>query len=248
MSGGYRPVMRRIIKSAIHKNRLAGLLYDNYSLRTVVFAYGALGVNAYLALTKGAAGWYFGSDWLSTLAMYYLLLCVIRFTLLRASRKVTALTDQDARMRKEWKACRVCGEVFMGMTVILMGIVVLITAEGFTFAYDGLLIYAVAAYDFFCLTKAIIYMGKNRKNHTPLIVAIKSVNLAAALVSILSLQTAMFAAFGSDMDTVVQTRMNLATGAAVCMMIFLFGFFMAVHSKKQMKALITGKTNREAYQ
>lgn len=56
MSGGYRPVMRRIIKSAIHKNRLAGLLYDNYSLRTVVFAYGALGVNAYLALTKGAAG------------------------------------------------------------------------------------------------------------------------------------------------------------------------------------------------
>lgn len=240
-------MMRRIIKSAIHKNRLAGLLYDNYSLRTVVFAYGALGVNAFLALTKGAAGWYFGSDWLSTLAMYYLLLCVIRFTLLRASRKVTALTDQDARMRKEWKACRVCGEVFMGMTVILMGIVVLITAEGFTFVYDGLLIYAVAAYDFFCLTKAIVYMGKNRKNHTPLIVAIKSVNLAAALVSILSLQTAMFAAFGSDMETVVQTRMNLATGAAVCMMIFLFGFFMAVHSKKRMKALIIGKTNREAY-
>ena len=63
----------------------------------------------------------FGSDWLSTLAMYYLLLCVIRFTPLRANRKVTALTDQAARMRKEWKACRVCGEVFMGMTVILMG-------------------------------------------------------------------------------------------------------------------------------
>lgn len=89
--------------------------------------------------------------------------------------------------------------------------------------------------------------GEEPQNHTPLIVAIKSVNLAAALVSILSLQTAMFAAFGSDMETVVQTRMNLATGAAVCMMIFLFGFFMAVHSKKQMKALITGKTNREAY-
>ena len=57
----------------------------------------------------------------------------------------------------------------------------------------------------------------------------------------------MFAAFGSDMETVVQTRMNLATGAAVCMMIFFIWFLYGRPFQKQMKALITGKTNREAY-
>ena len=226
----------KVFSDTVHRLDFTGKLYDDYSFRTVSLAYPSLIINLIFAATKGVAGWWFSSWWLVSLAAYYGLLCIIKFALLRASRRITAIQNQTQRTLKEWKAYRLCGMLLMCMTIILQGIVILILKERKTFTYDGLLIYAVATYDFYCLTMAVAYMIKNRKKHSPVIVAIKSVNVAASLVSILSLQTAMFASFGASEED-LQQLMNLLTGTGVCILLLLFGLYMVLHAGKQMKTV-----------
>lgn len=220
----------------VHQLEFTGKLYDDYSFRTVSFAYPSLIVNLFFAASKGVAGWWFSSWWLVSLAAYYGLLCMIKFALLRANRKIMTIQNQAHRTFLEWKAYHFCGILLMCMTVVLQGIVILILNERQRFTYDGLLIYAVATYDFYCLTVAIIYMVKNRKRHSPIAVAIKSVSVAASLVSILSLQTAMFASFGASQED-LQQLMNLLTGTGVCVLMLLLGLYMLVHARKQIKKI-----------
>lgn len=226
----------KVVSDLAHQLVFTGKLYDDYSFRTVSFAYPSLIVNLFFAASKGVAGWWFSSWWLVSLAAYYGLLCMIKFALLRANRKIMTLQNQVKRTLQEWKAYRFCGILLMCMTVILQGIVILIVNEHQTFTYDGLLIYAVATYDFYCLTVAVIYMVKNRKRHSPIVVAIKSVSASASLVSILSLQTAMFASFDASQEE-KQQIMNLLTGTGVCALMLLFGLYMLLHAKKQIKKI-----------
>lgn len=226
----------KVFSDMVHQLDFTGKLYDDYSFRTVSFAYPSLIVNLFFAASKGVAGWWFSSWWLVSLAAYYGLLCMIKFALLRDNRKIMAIQNQAQRTLQEWKAYHFCGILLMCMTVILQGIVILILNERQTFTYDGLLIYAVATYDFYCLTAAIIYMVKNRKKHAPIVVAIKSVSVAASLVSILSLQTAMFASFGASQQD-LQQLMNLLTGTGVCVLMLIFGLYMLIHAKKQIKKI-----------
>lgn len=150
-------------------------------------------MNILLALAKGAAGWLTTSWWLISLSAYYLILCILKFLLLQNSRQLTKLKNQSQRVQKEWKAYRICGLLFLVMTLVLLGVVILIVSEGNQFTYGKTLIFVVALYDFTCLISSIISIFRVRKQHTPTIVAIKMIGFATALVSMLSLQTAMFA-------------------------------------------------------
>ena len=107
-----------------------------------------------------------------------------------------------------------------------------------SYSYEGLTIYAVAAYDFVALTSAIIYMVRTAHKHRPIIKAIKMVRLATSMVASLALQTAMFVSFGSDSTPQFQKQMNIMTGGAVCIGIVLMGGFMcfkACHELKKIK-------------
>lgn len=57
----------------------------------------------------------------------------------------------------------------------------------------------VALYTFYITTTAIIDIIKYRKYNSPVMSISKVIKLAAALVSMLFLETAMFAQFGADM-------------------------------------------------
>ena len=59
------------------------------------------------------------------------------------------------------------------------------------------------------------------------------VNLAAALVSMLSLETAMLAQFGGG-ETFRQL-MTASTGGSVCVIVVGMGVYMTVHATKQLK-------------
>lgn len=121
------------------------------------------------------------------------------------------------------------------MTLVLFGVVVLIMKLDSKFTYHGTLIFAVAAWDFYNLTMAIIYMVRKRGKHTPIISAIKMLKFATALVSMLSLQTAMFASFGGGTETEMKRWMNLATGSVVCLMIFGIGLYMVIQANRNVK-------------
>ena len=65
-----------------------------------------------------------------------------------------------------------------------------------------------------------------RHTKSPVISAVKTINLAAALVSMLTLETAMLAAFGQNDSTRFREIMNGATGGTVCTLILLLAIRM----------------------
>lgn len=225
----------RTVSDLAHQNKLLSRLWDDSVFRIVSFGYGSLVANSLLALSKMIAGWWFSSKWFMVLAGYYLVLCVAKALILRNSRTAAVQPDQHVKIQREWRAYRLCGTLLIVLSLALQGVAILIVREGNGFRYHGHLIFAVALYDFYCLTTSIVYLIKNRRKHSPAIMSIKYISFAASLVSMLSLQTAMFASFGSKMELEMQHLMNALTGSIVCAILAALGIGMVMKAAKHRK-------------
>lgn len=217
-----------------HQTTFTARLWDDYTYRTVSFTYLSIVLNLFFAISKAAAGWYFASAWLVTLSVYYMILCILKFQIIRNHRELEKEENAQRSISSEWRIYRLCGILFVILTITLQGMVVLIVKDGNRFTYHGMLIFVVAMYDFYCLISSIVYMIKTRKKHSPTVVAIKSISFATSLVSMLSLQTAMFASFGNSMETNKQMTMNILTGSGVCIMLIALGTIMIVQANKRL--------------
>lgn len=117
------------------------------------------------------------------------------------------------------------------MTIILGGAVVLLVSLGGGKSYPGFTIYAVAAYAFYKITISIMNVIKVRKLKSPLLMAIRDIGYVDACVSILTLQTAMFASFGTGRKDMTR-MMNGITGTVVCLIILATGIHQILSSVK----------------
>ena len=229
--------LRQRLRLWAQRTRFTSRLMEDVAYRTVVLTHLTLAMNILLALAKAAAGWYFASAWLMSLADYYIILCIARFLLLRNHRKLDALADERERRLHELRAYRLSGALLIVMTAALQGIVIMIVRDGRGFSYSGMIIYAVALYDFYCLFRSIRYMVRMRKKHNPILVSMKTFSLASALVAMLSLQTAMFASFGHEMQLNTRQLMNTLTGLSVCIILLAFGIFMVTNASRQLRCV-----------
>ncbi len=181
----------------------------------------------YIAL-KLVSGIVYRSEWFIALAVYYILLAVMRFLLVIRSGAWDAAA--------EWRRYRLCGIMLLFMNQALVGIVVFIVHQNKGFEYPGLLIYAMAAYSFYAVTVSVVNIVKTRRQNSPILSAARAINLVAALVSILSLETAMLAQFGAD-DAVFRRAMTGATGGGVCTVVIAMAIYMIWRASKNMKKL-----------
>lgn len=195
----------------------------DYRYRTLILSACSLVFNVIFSISKMAAGWYYSSVWLMVLAGYYLILCISKVMLLRFGRALTRLNDQSEVLMHEWKAYRLCGIMQLVMMVFLQGVVIMIVRDGTGFSYNEIVVIAIAAYDFYCLGNAIFYMVRRRKKHSPIVNSLKMISMAASLVAILSLQTAMFSSFSVESEAGFKTVMNVLTGTAVCLFLIIQG-------------------------
>ena len=65
----------------------------------------------------------------------------------------------------------------------------------------------------------------------------KVISLSAALVSMLSLETAMFSQFGGDMSQEGQQLMIALTGAGVSIAVIIMAIFMIVKTPQEIKEI-----------
>jgi len=132
---------------------------------------------------------------------------------------------------------RFCGVLLLLMNLALSVIVTYIVWQNRGFVHHPITTIAMAAYTFFSLTKAIINIVKYRRYRRPVFSASKAVSLAAASVSMLTLETAMLSAFGETNDAAFRQIMTGATGAAVCIFILLLAIGMIQSSTKEIKKI-----------
>lgn len=222
-----------LIPFALKDRRLQALKGD-YRLLTVVFSLPGLSMGVIFAVLNIGIAVYSHSGWHGALATYYMFMFAMRLIAAIYAKSIYLDHQSHAQMLREWKVYRTCGILLTIMSVALLGAVVALVKSGGGKRYPGFLIYAVAAYTFYKLIMSLISVVRAHREHSPLAMALRCIGHSEALVSLLSLQTAMFATFGSGSREYV-VRMNGLTGVAVCLIALAIGLYMVQAGKKKVK-------------
>lgn len=215
----------------LQSHKFTNKVLEDYGYRTVVFAMISFIINmAYISLILVMAimsktAWYF------TITAYYMVLAFMKGNVFYSKRKYGSEVKQA-------RALRFSGIMFVIMTIVFSGVIVLIYKANHYFEYAGILIYAVAAFTFYKLTLAIFNIFKARKQDDLYIENIRNINLASALISIIMLQVAMFQAFSPEHNLGFA---NALTGAGVSAIILVLGVLMIIKSNKRLNALKNAK-------
>ncbi len=228
----------RFIQKGIQQNPFArkvleipvvGRYLTEDTFRAQVALYQGFLINLFYAGVKLFSGIYYHSVWFGTLAVYYIMIAIMRFSLLHHVHR--------GRKNKvsEWRRYRLCGIVLLFMNAALAGIVILAVHQNSGFEYPGMLIYIMALYTFYATITAVWNVIKFRRYGSPILSAAKGINLTAAMVSMLSLETAMLTQFGAADDAGFRQMMTALTGAGVCVVVTGMAVYMLVHATKRLK-------------
>lgn len=179
-----------------------------------------------------------GSVWVGSNGLYNFVHGLAHAVLVHYENKLEKLEDRQQRLTLAWRCYRICGYVLFALNLTMTGIAFQMIWKGEGDSYSEIMVIAVAAFTFYKLTVAIIGVFQCRKNNSPILGAARNMALTEALMTLFSLQTALFASYGQDFDQ--QFLMNSLTGGAICLMTVLGGLGMVIHGKKRSEE-ITGE-------
>ena len=232
------PYLIRFFKSFKDENKYAQIWLKDTRLRVNVSLYGSLIWNVAYALLQLGMGFWHHTFWFYSLAGYYIALAVMRFFLVR----YTSRHKPGERMREELVRYRACGIVFLLMNIALTLIIFFMVYWNRTFEHHEITTITLAAYTFTSLTMAIVNVVKYRKYKSPVYSASKAISLAAACVSMLTLESTMLTTFGDGtMDMTTRRIMLGATGGVISVFIIVMAIYMIVQSNKKIKQLKTAE-------
>ncbi len=150
------------------------------------------------------------SWWLFTVGVYYLILSIVRFAVLREKK-----TDRFTT--------KFVGVMLMLLTLPLAGTVILAVVRDRGHKFHMIVMIAMAAYAFTRITLATVNLVKSRHIPSAKIVTLRNISFADAFVSIFALQRSMLVSFEGMSEGEIRI-MNAVLGSAVCVLVFLLGF------------------------
>ena len=228
------PYLIKVFKTFKDVNKYARRWQDDTRLRVNVSLYGSFFWNIAYAFFQLWLGFYHHTFWFYSLGAYYICLAAMRFFLLLHTRKYAP----GEKMREELIKYRACGAVFLLMNLALALIVFFMVYWNKTFEHHEITTIAMAAYTFTTMITAIINFFKYRKYNSPVFSAAKAISLAAALVSMLTLESTMLTTFSDGTMTVVEQKWMLgATGGTISVLIIATAIYMIVVGTKKLKLL-----------
>ncbi len=227
------PQQCKNIREKVYSHPLGRRYMTDAAFKTHVSLYASLAVNLLYVAVNILSCFLYRSMWFVVLAVYYVILAVMRFLLVRYIR-IHALGQNRLG---ELQRARLCSCILLLLNFVLTGAVMMILYQNRGFEYHGILIYVMAAYTFYITTHAIVNLIRYRKYQSPVMTTSNIITLSAALVSMLSLETAMFSQFGGDMAPKSKWLMIALTGAGVNMVVIALSVFMIVRTAREIKEI-----------
>lgn len=228
-----RSSITSIRRSLSTRSSFLAKFFDDASFRATYGIYSSLFFNSILAMWRGWTGIIFSSYWFVLLGCYYLMAAVVRFLLVKSGCRRKTL-EKKRQSIYSWKTYRLIGIFTLLLTFFLQLTVFHIVMTGNGHSYEGVWIYAVAFYDFFCLAKEITQLIRGRKASDPILKAMRVVRFLTAMGAMLALQTAMFASFGVEAEQSFQQIMNATSGTVICLISLFIGFRMIITGTKEL--------------
>lgn len=217
----------------LYSTRYGNRFMTDTVFKTTVMLYVGLAVNILYAGAYVLFSFQLHSAWYHIFAVYYAIIAIMRFLLLRfVNKKSIGENPLD-----EWKRARACAAILTLINLSVSAAVLMILYQGRGMVYEGVFIYVVAAYTFYMTTVSIINMVKYRKYQSPVLSAVKIISLATALVSMLMLETAMLASFGAQTAEETKRALIAGSGAGISAIILGLSSYMIVKSTREISKL-----------
>ncbi|MBQ8149793.1 MAG: hypothetical protein IJ041_04685 [Clostridia bacterium] len=193
--------------------------------------YLSLGLNLFNTAFQAVMGLSQHSLWFGALACYYLLLTLMRGFLARCAWKY----GTGEQLRREWQRHLLCGVILLLMSLALGTVVALVVRRGDGFRYPGLTVYVMAVYAFYAIIHGVWSIPGLMCRQSPVLTASGIVRLVAALVSVLSLETALLDQFGQDSGPAFHRLMTGLTGGVICLLVLAAAVWMIVTAMEALK-------------
>ncbi len=227
------PGYYRSVKRKVYDNKFAKRYLTDVAFKTHVSLYRSLLINLLYVVINAVSAIIYSTHWFGIFAVYYAIMAMMGFLLVRYVGKKQIGTNRLGELKRS----RLCAYILMTVNLSLAGAVLMMVYFNRGFEYQGFLIYVMAMYTFYITTTAIIDLVKYRKYNSPIMSIFKIIKLAAALFSMLFLETAMFSQFGESMAVKIQQIMIMATGAGISVIVVTMSVYMIIRTTKEINEL-----------
>lgn len=235
------------VSSFVKKYPLLGKWMGTYEARTLLFAACSFVINAGYVVLNIVMAALMSSIWYAALAAYYFALGALRYAVLFGTRKAkkNAQTERGLAAEK-LRIYRNCGIALLIIEgVFMFAVAQFVLSGGGSIAelaaqnmrtYTMITMISSAAFTFYKMTLSIVNLVKVHKMTDPELWALRNINLAAALVSLLALQTTM-TLFLSQPLTREMSVFNGIVGLVVVLIVAGLGIVMIIRANKKKKLL-----------
>lgn len=235
------------VSSFVKKYPLLGKWMGTYEARTLLFAACSFVINVGYVVLNIVMAALMSSIWYAALAAYYFALGALRYAVLFGTRKAkkNAQTERGLAAEK-LRIYRNCGIALLIIEgVFMFAVAQFVLSGGGSIAelaaqnmrtYTMITMISSAAFTFYKMTLSIVNLVKVHKMTDPELWALRNINLAAALVSLLALQTTM-TLFLSQPLTREMSVFNGIVGLVVVLIVAGLGIVMIIRANKKKKLL-----------
>lgn len=235
------------VSSFVKKYPLLGKWMGTYEARTLLFAACSFVINVGYVVLNIVMAALMSSIWYAALAAYYFALGALRYAVLFGARKAkkNAQTERGLAAEK-LRIYRNCGIALLIIEgVFMFAVAQFVLSGGGSIAelaaqnmrtYTMITMISSAAFTFYKMTLSIVNLVKVHKMTDPELWALRNINLAAALVSLLALQTTM-TLFLSQPLTREMSVFNGIVGLVVVLIVAGLGIVMIIRANKKKKLL-----------
>lgn len=225
------PRIINFFKNFKKENKYIQKWFSDVHLRMNVSLYGSLVWNIAYALFQLVLGFYYKSFWFYSMFAYYIILGIMRFFLIKHTRKYKPNEEAVFELKKSI----LCGWLLIIMNLALAVMIFFIVYLNKTFNHDMITTIAMAVYTFFTFTFAIVNLVRYRKYNSPVYSSAKTITLIACAVSMLTLETTMLTTFGTGENPLFSQIMLSLTGVGVICFALTMAIIMIVKGNKQLK-------------
>jgi hypothetical protein len=166
------------------------------------------------------------NQWFYDSAFFYTSLTIARFVMLRNYQ-----FDKPS-MYQQYKLYMMMGYLMFAMMSALFFMTVMIVNEHYIVHYPGHSLYLAAAFSLYLIFSAVNGYFAHRHFHSPLLSGTQMISISAALLGVLSLQTAFLPMFTDSLE--LQRNLNLATGVIVFGIMIVMSLHMIIRGGRKM--------------
>lgn len=164
-------------------------------------------INVGFAVYNLCTGLLYGSVWFGGVAIYYTMLCLIKFFLL--------IRGFDIRKKEiqKYSDLLICGIMLLVMNLTVTALIYQMIWQNRSHFYGNSVILVATIYTIIRLFAATYDSISLKKHNSPTLFVAKALSLSVALMSVFTLQSSLLDRIG--IDSVTRRGLNIFTGTAV---------------------------------